>query len=413
LRILVSAYACEPGKGSEPGVGWNWMTQIAKFAEVWVITRANNKEVIEEELNKNPLSDLHFVYVELPRWMRFWKKGQRGIHLYYYLWLIWTYQIAKRLNKTMRFDLAHHLTFGVYSSPSFMALLPIPFIWGPIGGVDTVPKLLRMSLGIKGGVYEWIHDVGHKIKFTFDPFVHITLKRSYFIICRTKQTLEYIKRFVNTDKVTMILETGSVPFNFLNLVNSNPHFRIFSAGRFIAWKGFILALFAFAEFYDKEHINSIFEIAGKGYEMNRLKDAARKLGITDKVKFLGEIPRRDVIKKLTNCDVFVYPSLREGGSWSLMEALSAGKPIVCLDYSGTGEMVTEECGIKVRPVTIDQTIKGLADALLRLANNPDLRKKMGEAARKRAEEVYSWNKKGEFIRKLYESVLNNESTSCP
>ena len=76
LKVLISAYACEPHKGSEPGVGWNWARQIAEFAEVWVITRANNREIIEEEFKRNPVSNLHFIYVDLPKSLRFWKKGE-------------------------------------------------------------------------------------------------------------------------------------------------------------------------------------------------------------------------------------------------------------------------------------------------------------------------------------------------
>ena len=51
-KILILAYACEPNKGSEPEVGWKWIQQIAKFGECWVLTRANNRSVIEEELKK-------------------------------------------------------------------------------------------------------------------------------------------------------------------------------------------------------------------------------------------------------------------------------------------------------------------------------------------------------------------------
>ena len=50
LRVLVSAYACEPGRGSEPGVGWHWVREIARFNEVWVITRMNNRKAIETAL---------------------------------------------------------------------------------------------------------------------------------------------------------------------------------------------------------------------------------------------------------------------------------------------------------------------------------------------------------------------------
>ena len=66
LKVLVSAYACEPDKGSEPGVGWNWAKQIAHFHEVWVVTRTNNRPAIEERIEKNPDPNLHFIYVDLP-----------------------------------------------------------------------------------------------------------------------------------------------------------------------------------------------------------------------------------------------------------------------------------------------------------------------------------------------------------
>ncbi len=97
LKVLVSAYACEPDKGSEPGVGWNWVKQIAKTHETWVLTRANNRESIERELQENPMPGAHFVYLDLPHWMRFWKRGQRGVHLYYYLWQIAAFIPARHL----------------------------------------------------------------------------------------------------------------------------------------------------------------------------------------------------------------------------------------------------------------------------------------------------------------------------
>lgn len=55
IRVLISAYACEPNKGSEPGVGWNWTLQMAKMDEVYVITRSNNRKVIETFLQKHPV----------------------------------------------------------------------------------------------------------------------------------------------------------------------------------------------------------------------------------------------------------------------------------------------------------------------------------------------------------------------
>ena len=140
LKVLLSAYACEPGKGSEPGVGWNFALQMAKDHEVWVLTRANNRSAIELGLCQISSRKLHFIYYDLPRWARWWKRGSRGIQLYYYLWQIGIYFVARKLHAHIQFDLAHHVTFGKYWSPSLISLLPIPFVWGPVGGGESAPK---------------------------------------------------------------------------------------------------------------------------------------------------------------------------------------------------------------------------------------------------------------------------------
>ena len=112
LKVLISAYACEPGKGSEPGVGWNVAVEAARRHDVWAITRANNRPVIEAELARNPIPSLHMVYYDLPRWTRWWKRGTRGTRLYYYLWQLALYSVVRRLYRKIRFDVTHHVKIG-------------------------------------------------------------------------------------------------------------------------------------------------------------------------------------------------------------------------------------------------------------------------------------------------------------
>src|SRR5579864_4765887 len=78
VRVLLSAYACEPNRGSEPGVGWGTVQALAAHHEVWALTRANNRPAIERETARTPMPSVHFVYYDLPRWARWWKHGQRG-----------------------------------------------------------------------------------------------------------------------------------------------------------------------------------------------------------------------------------------------------------------------------------------------------------------------------------------------
>ncbi|MBL0191812.1 MAG: hypothetical protein IPQ18_10845 [Saprospiraceae bacterium] len=75
--ILATAYAINPYKGSEDGMGWNFILQIAKFNRVIAITRENNQEQIEKYILENPdpsYQNIRFLYFDLPFWMRFWKR---------------------------------------------------------------------------------------------------------------------------------------------------------------------------------------------------------------------------------------------------------------------------------------------------------------------------------------------------
>ena len=152
MKILLSAQACEPDRGSEPGVGWQWAVKLAKLGhDIWVITRSNNRGVIEKAGYPN---NLHFIYYDLAGWACWWKKGSRGVRLYYLLWQWGAYLAVKDTHKIQKFDLVHHITFGVYRQPSFMWMLRIYFIFGPVGGGELVPMGLKSTLSFKHRLIE-------------------------------------------------------------------------------------------------------------------------------------------------------------------------------------------------------------------------------------------------------------------
>jgi len=404
MKVLISAYACEPHKGSEPGVGWNWAKQIAKFADAWVITRANNKEVIEKELKKNPDANLHFTYVDLPKWMTFWKIKQRGVRTYYYLWQLALLKEAKRLNSSVHFDLLHHVTFVNDWLPSALALIGVPFVWGPIGSHPPFPGNFHPNN--KSFILEKARVLTQKIFRFIDPFFYATLFNAKQIIPINRQIQKkYPFTLVSTHKFNPQLAIAVDALQEItNLKKEQKNCSVISVGRLIYIKGFHLALKAFSE-ANKKIPDMILKIIGDGTERKNLEQISLNDNLTDRIFFLGNISRENVINEMNKSDIFLFPSF-EGGGMVVLEAMAAGLPVVCLDYGGPGEMVTDECGIKVKPISPDQTIKDLSDALLKLANDTELRKRMGEAGRRRVEEFYTWDKKGEFIRKLYEEVLD-------
>jgi glycosyltransferase involved in cell wall biosynthesis len=400
LKVLISAYACEPHKGSEPGVGWNWAKQIAKFADVWVITRANNKEVIEEEMKKSPVSNLHFLYYDVPKWLSFWKKGKRGVHLYYFFWQVGAYRRARERHKQHSFAIVHHLTFGNIWLPTFMPFLAIPFIWGPLGGGEHVPGEFRQEYDLKARIREILRD-SIVASLKINPLFIYACKKANVIIAKTRDTARRIpSRYSSKVMVTTDVAANSRDIDVKNSRDT----QIISVGNLDVWRGFDLLLKAFSEGVKKYGTMQLL-ILGDGRDKKRLQQICKEENISDSVYFAGQVNAEEYLDYMRRSAIFVNPSLKEGGVTVLFDALSLGLPVICLDVPGASEIIDKECGIKIKPTHPEQTISDLAEALLKLAGDPELRRKMGEAGRKRVMEYYTWEKKGEFIKQVYEKVL--------
>ena len=409
LRVLLSAYACEPEKGSEPAVGWNWLRQVARFHEVWVITRANNRDSIETALANEPIPNSHWVFFDLPLWARFWKKGERGHRPYYYLWQIGAYFVARRLNAQVGFDLTHHISFGQYWPPSFIALLDAPFIWGPVGGGDSAPRSFRCDISCQGRLYETFRDLRWRLALV-DPMMRLLVSRCRVAIAATEQTATRL-RMLGAKRVVLLPSLGTM--EAMKYVGSFPargsnSFRIISIGRLVHWKGFHLGLRAFARF-QAHYPESEYWIIGEGPEGRLLRALARKLGIESKVVFWTTFPTlHDVYKKLAECDVLVHPALHETFGTVCFEAMMLGRPVICLDLGGPAMQVTEETGIKVPASSPEQAVQELATALARLANDRELRVRMGHSAQQRVEEFLNWEKVGASMMGIYATAIEDE-----
>jgi len=411
LNVLLSAYACMPGRGSEPGIGWNWVRQAARFHDVWVLTHDEGRRVTESALAVRPIPRARFIYLDLPAWARFWKKGRRGAQLHYYLWQIGAYFKGRRLHREVGFDLVHHVTLGKYWMPSFLALLPVPFIWGPVGGGESTPRAFRSSFSLRGRLYELARDIARKLG-ECDPFVRQTARKAVLGLATTEETAKRM-RALGCKRVSVLSQVGLCREEIrllagLPLRQTTP-FRLLSTGRLLHWKGFELGLRAFAEFH-RYFPTSEYWFAGDGPDRKRLAKLARNLGVTDKVRFWGWLPRQETLAKLAECDVLVHPSLHESGGYVCLEAMAAGRPVICLDLGGPALLVSEETGIKIPAISPEQAVRALADAMLKLATDPDLRARMAQAARQRVKEHFSWDRKAILMMEIYRKIANTDTT---
>jgi glycosyltransferase involved in cell wall biosynthesis len=182
-----------------------------------------------------------------------------------------------------------------------------------------------------------------------------------------------------------------------------------SIGRLLGWKGFSLGLAAFAAF-SKEFPDSEYWIIGDGPERRRLEEQARRLGCAEKVRFLGWIPRCKLMEALSEVDVLVHPSLHEQFGYVVLEAMAAGRPVVCLEAGGCGKLVAEAGGTTIPMSTPEQVVSALCDALLELARNPARRLRRGRQARGWVTEMWNWNRVGERLATVYQEVSQRAKT---
>jgi glycosyltransferase involved in cell wall biosynthesis len=404
LKVLISAYACEPGKGSEPGVGWNVAVEAARHHEVWVITRANNQSVIEAELSRKPIPTLHMVYYDLPRWARWWKRGAIRTRVYYYLWQIALYSVVRQLHRTIRFDLTHHVTFVKYWMPSLLPLLPVPFLWGPVGGGESAPRPFQIDCGWRGRLYEVLRSIVRRC-CEMDPLVKAAARRSALTLAVTEATAQRLAT-IGAKHVEISSEAGlnAAERSYLDDLRSpaiGEPVRFLSLGNLLHLKGFHLGLRAFAV---ANLPHSEYWLVGDGPYRTQLQRLARNLGIEDKVHFWGFLPRSEALVKLGLCHILVHPSLHDSGGWVCLEAMAAGRPVICLDLGGPGAQVTSETGFKIAARDPEQAVQDLARAMAGLAKDPQLRARMGRAGKDRVAAEYAWERKGEILTVFYQQL---------
>jgi len=409
-RVLISAYSCLANAGHPfPGGGdlmaWNVVTRLATTCDVWVITCDKNRAAIEEKLSREPAPGVEFCFVGLPRWMTPLLGAMGSLHVYAYLWQWAAYFAARRLHRQMRFDLVHHLTYTNDWMASVMgALLPVPYVRGPGGGAHRIPLPFLRQFAFGAQFAEHCRSFGQWM-FRHDPFFLLGQSRATTIVACNHEAVEGIAP--RWRRKVKLISVNGISAN--ELAPSRPHvrgerFRVLSAGRLVPLKGFDLAIQAFKGFVSKCP-TSEFTIVGDGPELPALQKLIRELGLEGRARIEKWMPREQLLAAMRDCDAFVFLSLRDGGGLVIIEAMAAGRPVICLGLGGPGLHIVDGCGIKIPAHSPERVVQETAAALELLFNNQALGERLGNAARQRAAEVYDWDRVTGQILKIYEDVL--------
>jgi glycosyltransferase involved in cell wall biosynthesis len=419
MKILVSAYACHPptsrdfqdeenilGAG-ESILGWNLVKEISRRHDVWVITQARNRPGIERAVRQGEMPGVHFTYWDLAGWPKRLWYSQLPLHAYYYAWQARVLSLAQALHRRVRFDLAHHATFANYWMPSFIgAFLPVPFVWGPLGGGQQTPKSFQSVYPWKARVSESVRSGSQWMGRTLLYSHHRCLERAHSVLVCNRETQACLPARYDS-KIAFFPVNG---ISAEEIAAPRPGraaggpFRVLTTGRLIYWKNFGAAIRAFAAFR-AQRPDAVFDIVGEGEEAGRLRALARELRVEESVHFMDWLPQKELMDKMRGSDVFLYPSLREGGGAVVVEAMACGLPAIVLDNAGPGFHVTPSWGVKIRPSDPESIVAEMSAALVSLRTDAARRLSLGEAARRRTLDYYAWDRLGERLEVIYQGAV--------
>lgn len=403
LKVLLSAYACEPHRGSEPEVGWQWAIQMARYHDVTVLTRASNRKGIEKELEMlrgtQPLP--HFIYHDEGPFLLWFKERFDAIRTYYMFWQISAWKIVSRLNKESRFDLLHHVTFAGFRFRTAIWGHGVPCVWGPVGGIQSIPwRLLpwKYPSPLMLEVFRHFNNFVQSAPFHFLP------KRAQMTTITLVSTPEMEQTFLNLGLETTLMPTigldvRNIPFK-PHASHEGP-LKVLFVGSVITLKGIDLAIQAMAEV----GTDAEFTIVGDGKFMAVAKELVKYLGIESRVEFLGRLPLKEALKVYANYDLFLFPSLHDTGGYAVIEAMCNGLPAVCLECGGPRLAVRDGAGVLIPMGRRRDVVSALAAAVRKFDRNRPLLAEHGQRAREVILREYDWDKKGRRLDAIYQQAV--------
>lgn len=408
LKILVSAFSCLPDRGSESGVGWNIVEQLSKKHQVWVITQSRFRSRIEAKLSHRPSPSLHFIYFQLPLIPRYTSVEGIFTNVYYYLWHIAVYFAARGHYQKINFDVCHHVTWGRYWMPNLLSLLPVPFVWGPIGGGESAPKVFWRGFGWKGRWQERLRTFARMLG-AHDPLLRLTAKNTAIGLSTTRATMLTLKH-LGVDRVEYFpchVGVNQKEFEYLSNLKhpSDNTIRFISLGRLVPWKGIHLGLQAFALAKLK---GAEFFVVGDGEDRKRLEALADQLNISESVRFFSGVSRVEAWHQLEQCHILVHSSLRGSTTTACLEAMAAGRAVIAINSGhGAHAIPTQQTGIMVNATSPLLTINDTAAAMVRLASDHALRERMGRAASQLVASTYLWEKSTKVLSDYYRKCIRD------
>jgi len=412
-NVLMSVTLCRPNVGSEAGVGWNVVSQMASINNVVALTRMEFKSFIEDELAKHPVQNLTFKYYELPSFVKkiaFVGNNKYRYVIYDFLWHLFSVPFFCKLAKEYHCDVAQHVNMCQYRILSPCYFLKIPSLIGPLGGQEVVSPSFFCALEKRTQKKERSR-YGILDRYIFFLFQLIRKNSKKIMLFSCGLNLSRLKSFVKKDIKSLVVPSiGFCPADFFqyneNLCDDlNKKFTIIYAGSLFDWKGVHLFLNAAKKAFAGKNV--VIRLIGIRSEeqQKKLMGWIENFDIKDFVEVIPFMPRLQLIKELTEANLFAYPAFRDSGAMVVLEASALACPTICFDAGGQ-DVFPDDMMIKVPVADSYQGNVNLFSNKLKWAlDNRQTIALMGNEIKKYVYANFTWESKVNLFDRLYDELL--------
>lgn len=389
-KTYLVVYGCEPNQGGEHEVGWKIANELVDRYNLTVLTRKSNQKLIEQYNDKK----INFHFIENDTFIRFKPRGEFS-YLYYLFWQLSAYLHLKKY--VSEDDIVHYLTFGNIHLPHFLFLLKSKLIIGPMGGGSSINIFLLRKVSFSEIIKSAIHHIIN-VTVKINPMYLWVFYKSKTIILRTEESKAIIPKIYHK-KCIVFLETGINTQIIHNDTKLRKLEKIIMTSSFINSKNIDQVIDVFLELEQLTKNKLELTLVGDGHTKKNLE---KKYLNKKNIIFRGQVAHEFIPNLLRESDLFLFCSVKEGGSHSIFEAAMNNLPIACYDVSGLKKFPKNNSAIKIAPShDVNSNVKQLAEKII-LTFKENKVEQICENAIHDLRENYDWQK----ITKKYIDIYN-------
>ncbi|WP_158847888.1 glycosyltransferase [Algibacter sp. L1A34] len=404
ISVLINAYACAPNMGSEPGMAWNWVINLAKYCKVIVITEGEWQKEIEaavKELPQGTNLTFHYNPVSVEIRKMCWNQGDWRFYKHYKKWQFKTYQIAQEILKTNKIDVLHQLNMIGFREPGYLwKITNVPLIWGPVDAKQKFPVAYLNGADLKTKLFINLKNRITYLQLKHSKRLRIAVKNASVVVSASTNSQTSFNRFFGINS-PLLNETGCYIQEHKIVDKTNKkNLDLLWVGKLDFRKQLPIAIQTLKEINNED---IVLHIVGGGDDL-AYKSLAKSIGIENQCKWYGLIKHSEVQQLMQKCDLFFFTSVAEGTPHVVLESISNNLPVLCFNTCGQGDSINENVGIKIELSNPEQSSIHFAKKIKDLFNNREKLELLSNNCKQRQIEL-SWDLKAKNMIKLYNESL--------